>query len=75
VNLVDFSITQNPQNPDDYIVTGIITDDNNLELGNFGVNGTSIFVWWAEQDSEFQLNIANQFASIMAQQIVQGTSE
>ena len=75
MNLVDFSITQNPQNPDDYIVTGIITDDNNLELGNFGVNGTSIFVWWAEQDSEFQLNIANQFASIMAQQIVQGTSE
>ena len=75
MNLVDFSITQNPQNPDDYIVTGIITDDNNLELGNFGVNGTSIFVWWAEQDSEFQINIANQFANIMAQQIVQGTSE
>jgi hypothetical protein len=75
VNLVDFSITQNPQNPDDYIVTGIITDDNNLELGNFGVNGTSIFVWWAEQDSEFQINIANQFATIMAQQIVQGTAE
>ncbi len=75
MNLVDFSITQNPQNPDDYIVTGIITDDNNLELGNFGVNGTSIFVWWAEQDSEFQINIANQFATIMAQQIVQGTAE
>ncbi len=75
MNLVDFSITQNPQNPDDYIVTGSITDDNNLELGNFGVNGTSIFVWWAEQDSEFQLNIANQFATIMAQQIVQGTAE
>jgi len=75
MNLVDFDITQNPQNTDDYIVTGIITDDDNVEIGNFGPNGTSIFAWWSDQDSEFQINIANQFATIMAQQIVQGTAE
>jgi len=75
MNLVDFDITQNPQNTDDYIVTGIITDDDNVVIGNFGPNGTSIFAWWSDQDSEFQINIANQFATIMAQQIVQGTAE
>lgn len=75
MNLVDFDITQNPQNPDDYIVTGIITDDNNVEIGNFGPNGTSIFEWWSNQDSAFQIDIANQFATIMAQQIVSGDAE
>ena len=75
MNLVDFDITQNPQNPDDYIVTGIITDDDNVEIGNFGANGTSIFAWWSQQDEGFQLSIANQFATIMAQQIVSGDAE
>jgi hypothetical protein len=75
MNLVNFDITQNPQNPDDYIVTGIITDDNNVEIGNFGPDGTSIFAWWSQQDEVFQLSIANQFATIMAQQIVSGDAE
>ena len=75
MNLVDFNITQNPQNPDDYIVIGIITNDDNVEIGNFGPTGTSIFAWWSNQDSAFQLDIANQFATIMAQQIVSGDAE
>jgi len=49
-------------------------DVGNL-LGTFGENGTSVFGWWVTQDVAFQQNYSNQFAIVMAQEIVAGTAE
>ena len=49
-------------------------NEGNL-LGTFGPDGTSVFGWWVTQDSFFQQNYCNQFAVVMAQEIVSGTAE
>ena len=49
-------------------------NEGNL-LGTFGENGTSVFGWWVLQDAQFQQNYSNQFALVMAQEIVAGTAE
>ncbi len=75
MNFQTLQITQNPQNPADYIVKGIITNDANEPIADFGPDGTSVFTWWAQQDSAWQLSIVNQFVWLMAQEIVAGTAE
>jgi hypothetical protein len=56
-------------------VFGDSTDDAGNILGTFGVDGTSVNVWWVTQDEQFQYGIVQQFAVIMAQQIVSGQAE
>jgi hypothetical protein len=56
-------------------VFGDITDDAGDILGTFGVDGTSVNVWWVTQDEAFQSGIVTQFANIMAQQIISGDAE
>lgn len=75
MNFSSLEITNNPQNPADYIVKGIITNDANEPIADFGPDGTSVFAWWAQQDSTWQLSIVNQFVWLMAQEIVAGTAE
>lgn len=75
MNFSSLDITQNPQNPADWIVKGVITNDANEEIANFGSDGTSVFAWWAQQDSSWQLSIVNQFVWLMAAEIVNGTAE
>ena len=74
MNLQNYRLEPNPNVPGDWFVFGDIYDNDNL-IGTFGENGTSIFAWWALQDAQFQQGYSNQFAVIMAQEIVLGTAE
>jgi len=75
MNLTDVVIAQNPQNPADYNIKADIYDDTNTKVGDFGVDGIDMFVWWVTQDESFRLNIVNQFIVVMAQEILTGTAE
>lgn len=75
MNLQNFYIQKEPAPSTDWLVFGDIEDDNGNVLGTFGPDGTSVNVWWVTQDEEFQSNIVNQFAVIMAQQIISGDAE
>jgi hypothetical protein len=75
VNLQNFRIEKEPAPSTDWLVFGDIYDDNGNLINTFGVDGTSVNVWWVTQDEQFQFGIVSQFAVIMAQQITQGTSE
>jgi hypothetical protein len=75
MNLQNFRIEKEPAPSTDWLVFGDIEDDNGQPLGTFGVDGTSVNVWWVTQDEQFQYGIVQQFALIMAQQIVSGQAE
>ena len=75
MNLQNFRIEKVAPPSTDWLVFGDIEDDNGNTLGTFGPDGTSVNVWWVQQDESFQYGIVNQFALIMAQQIVAGTAE
>jgi hypothetical protein len=75
MNLQNFRIEKEPAPSTDWRVFGDIEDDNGNILGTFGVDGTSVNVWWVMQDEGFQHSIVQQFAVVMAQQIVAGTAE
>ena len=75
MNLQNYRLEPNPLSPGDWIVFGDIYDDAGNILGTFGPDGTSVFGWWVLQDAQFQQNYSNQFAVVMAQEIVSGTAE
>ena len=75
MNLQNFYIQKEPAPSTDWRVFGDIEDDAGNILGTFGVDGTSVNVWWVQQDQDFQYGIVQQFALVMAQQISNGTTE
>jgi hypothetical protein len=75
MNLQKFRIEKEPAPSTDWRVFGDIYDNTGNLLGTFGVDGTSVNVWWVQQDEEFQSGIVYQFATIMAQQMVSGDAE
>ncbi len=75
MNFQNYRLEPNPTSPGDWIVFGDIYDLNGNLIGTFGENGTSVFGWWVTQDVQFQQNYSNQFAVVMAQEIVNGTAE
>jgi len=75
MNLQNFRIEKEPAPSTDWRVFGDIEDDAGNILGTFGVDGTSVNVWWVQQDEAFQSGIVYQFATIMAQQMVSGDAE
>jgi hypothetical protein len=75
MNLQNYRLEPSATTPGDWIVFGDIYDDQGNLLGTFGPDGTSIFTWWVTQDVAFQQQYSNQFAVIMAQEIVTGTAE
>jgi hypothetical protein len=75
MNLQNFRIEKEPAPSTDWLVFGDIEDDNGQPLGTFGVDGTSVNQWWVTQDEDFQYGIVQQFALVMAQQIISGTAE
>jgi len=75
MNLQNYRLEPNPNVPGDWIVFGDICDDAGNILGTFGENGTSVFGWWVTQDVAFQQDYSNQFAIVMAQEIIAGTAE
>jgi hypothetical protein len=75
MNLQNFYIQKEPAPSTDWRVFGDIEDDAGNILGTFGVDGTSVNIWWVQQDEAFQNGIVQQFAVIMAQQIISGQAE
>jgi hypothetical protein len=75
VNLQNFRIEKEPAPSTDWIVFGDINDNEGNLLGTFGPDGTSVNIWWVQQDEQFQYGIVQQFAVIMAQQIISGDAE
>ena len=75
MNFQNYRLEPNPNTPGDWIVFGDICDDAGNIIGTFGHDGTSVFGWWVTQDVQFQQNYSNQFAIVMAQEIVNGTAE
>jgi hypothetical protein len=75
MNLQNFYIQKEPAPSTDWRVFGDIEDDAGNILGTFGPDGTSVNLWWVQQDEQFQYGIVQQFAGIMAQQIVSGDAE
>jgi hypothetical protein len=75
MNLQNYRLEPSATTPGDWIVFGDIYDNEGNLLGTFGPDGTSVFGWWVTQDAQFQLNYSNQFAVVMAQEIVNGTAE
>ncbi len=75
MTLQNFRIEKQPEPSTDWLVFGDIEDDNGNVLGTFGVDGTSVNVWWVTQDEAFQAGVVQQFAVVMANQIVSGTAE
>jgi hypothetical protein len=75
MNLQNFRIEKEPAPSTDWLVFGDIEDDNGNIIGTFGPDGTSVNIWWVQQDEAFQYGIVQQFAMIMAQQITTGQAE
>lgn len=75
MNLQNFRIEKEPAPSTDWRVFGDIYDDSNNLIGTFGQDGTSVNIWWVQQDEQFQYGIVQQFAVIMAQQIAAGTAK
>ena len=75
MNFQNFRIEKEPAPSTDWRVFGDIEDDNGNILGTFGPDGTSVNIWWVQQDEQFQAGIVQQFAVIMAQQIASGDAE
>jgi len=75
MNFVNFDIVKEPAPSTDWRVFGDIYDDSNNLIGTFGLDGTSVNLWWVMQDELFQSQIVRQFAVVMAQQITSGDAE
>jgi hypothetical protein len=75
MNLQNFRIEKEPAPSTDWRVFGDITDDAGNILGTFEPDGTSVNIWWVQQDEDFQSSFVMQFASVMANEIVNGTAE
>jgi hypothetical protein len=75
MNFVNFDIIKEPAPSTDWRVFGDIYDDSNNLIGTFGLDGTSVNLWWVTQDELFQSQIVRQFAVVMAQQITSGDAE
>ena len=75
MNLQNFRIEKEPAPSTDWRVFGDIEDDNGTLLGTFGPDGTSVNVWWVTQDEAFQAGVVQQFAVVMANQIISGMAE
>ena len=74
INLMNYRAERTADGTD-WILYGDITDNNNQVLASFGQDGTSVNIWWVQQDEQFQYGIVQQFAVMMAQEIIQGTAE
>jgi hypothetical protein len=75
MNLQNYRLEPSATTPGDWIVFGDIYDNDGNLLGTFGPDGTSVFGWWVTQDAIFQQSYSNQFALVIAQEIVAGTAE
>jgi hypothetical protein len=74
VNFQNFRIEQVTSPTPDWIVYGDFYSFDGVKLGDFGVNGTSVFQWFPQQSYEFQFNLVMQFVPLMAAEIAEDTN-
>ena len=74
MNFQNFHIEQVTSPTPDWIIYGDFYSFDGVKLGDFGVNGTSVFQWFPQQSYEFQFNLVMQFVPLMAAEIAKGTS-
>ena len=74
MNFMNFRIEQVTSPTPDWIVYGDFYSIDGVKLGDFGVNGTSVFQWFPQQSYEFQFNVVMQFVTLMAAEIAEDTS-
>lgn len=58
----------------DWLVFGEFYSLDGVKLGDFGVNGTSVFQWFPQQTYDFQFEVVMQFITYMAAEIMKGAS-
>ncbi len=74
MNFQNFRIEQVTSPTPDWIVYGDFYSFDGVKLGDFGVNGTSVFQWFPQQSYEFQFNLVMQFVPLMAAEIAEDTN-
>lgn len=75
MNFKNFKIEKEPAPSTDWRVFGEVYANDGSYIGSFGEDGTSVNLWWVSQDIDFQSQIVNQFAIVMAQEMAAGTAE
>lgn len=75
MNFKNFRIEKEAAPSTDWLVFGDVYANDGSYIGSFGENGTSVNMWWVSQGIDFQSQIVNQFAIVMAQEMAAGTSE
>jgi len=75
MNFLNLRIEQVTLPTPDWIVYGEFYSLDGVKLGDFGVNGTSVFQWFPQQAYEFQFQIVMQFIPYMAAELTKGTSK
>lgn len=75
MNIQNLVIEKVPTPSTDWKVFGDVLDDDGNLLGTFGPDGTSVNEWWVMQDQQFQYQTVQQFAVMMALEIVNGDAE
>jgi hypothetical protein len=74
MNFQNFRLEQVTTPTPDWIAFGDFYSFEGVKLGDFGVNGTSVFEWFPQQSNEFQFDIVMQFIPYMAAEIAKGNS-
>jgi hypothetical protein len=74
MNFQNFRIEQVTSPTPDWIVYGDFYSFEGVKLGDFGVDGTSVFQWFPQQTYNFQFEVVMQFVTYMAAEIAKGTS-
>lgn len=75
MNFLNFRIEKEAAPSTDWRIYGDVYANDGSYIGSFGEEGTSVNMWWVSQDIDFQTQIVNQFAIVMAQEMAAGTAE
>ena len=75
MNFLNFRIEKEAAPSTDWRIYGDVYANDGSYIGSFGEEGTSVNRWWVSQDIDFQTQIVNQFAIVMAQEMAAGTAE
>ncbi len=74
MNFQNLRIEQVTSPTPDWIVFGEFYSLDGVKIGDFGVDGTSVFQWFPQQPYEFQFQIVMQFIPYMATELAKDAS-
>ena len=70
MNIKNFNIVKNSNDPLDYTIFGDIVDDQNNILASFGEHGTSFKDWWLARPDEIKEDFIMQKAWEIAFELI-----